>query len=54
MGYIGLDIQHTVRSCVLYYIFLNFSTGQGIELYTWQSPLNPQINAAHSSKDGGG
>lgn len=53
MGYIGLDIQRTVRSCVLHYSILNFSMGQGIELYTWQSPLNPQINAAHSSEDGG-
>lgn len=38
LGYIGLDIQHTVCSCVLHYRFLNFSVGQGIGLYTWQSP----------------
>lgn len=32
MGYIGLDIQHAVRSCVLYYIYffsLNFNMGAG-------------------------
>lgn len=53
LGYIGLDIQHTACSCVLCYIFLNFSMGQAIELYAQQSPLNPQINAAHPSEGGG-
>ena len=41
--------------CIIYFFFSSTLTwGQGIERHTWQSPLNPQINAAHSSEDGGG